>query len=209
MSRTSAAVSRAFTYDLERLFVDQDRDWVIETIAPVLAWVPGETRPMKPPPFRFEVDHTTSAATTKITIDLGWDEATLERLVPGVTDHARRLRAGRSAQREHVTELAAYGLTFVAISTLMPGRRVVAMQQGAAPDILFDATPGALRGVEAAGRTTGGRTALAVIRNGQASRRASGALGKAQQLLARTDLAEVHLSLWCGAPRVATLEQLR
>ena len=75
------------------LFRSQDRDWVIETIAPVLAWVPGETRPMKPPPFRFEVDHTTSAATTKITIDLGWDEATLERLVgPGRTERVGRYR---------------------------------------------------------------------------------------------------------------------
>jgi hypothetical protein len=60
----------------------------------------------------------------------------------------RRLRAKRSAQREHVTELAAYGLTFVAISLLVPGRRVVHMNMGVAPDLLFDVTPAALRGVE-------------------------------------------------------------
>jgi hypothetical protein len=41
-----------------------------------------------------------------------------------------------------VTELAAYGLTLVAICTLMPGRRVKAMNQGSAPDLLFDVTPG-------------------------------------------------------------------
>jgi len=29
------------SYALEQLFVDQDRDWVIDTIAPVIAWVPG------------------------------------------------------------------------------------------------------------------------------------------------------------------------
>ena len=144
----------------------------------------------------------------KVRIDLRWDEAALERAIPGVVDHARRLREGRSAQREHLAEFAAYGLTFVAISTLMPGRRVVHMQMGMAPDILFDfdLTPGALRGVETARRTSGGRAALAAVRNGTA---APAKVGKRAQLLARVDLAEVHLSLWCAAPRVSIMERLK
>lgn len=89
----------------------------------------------------------------------------------GLKDYARLLREGRSAQREHVTQLAAYDLAFVAISVLMPGRRVLLMQQGVAPDLLFDTTPGALRGVEVAGRATGGRAALATVRNGMPSKR--------------------------------------
>jgi len=43
----------------------------------------------------------------KVRIDLRWDEAALERAIPGVVDHARRLREGRSVQREHLAELAA------------------------------------------------------------------------------------------------------
>lgn len=211
MSLATGATPRGIPYVLERLFVDQDRDWVIETIGPVLAWVPGENTQKRPPPFRFDVDHIhASASPTKVHIDLGWDEAVLEHLVPGVKDYARRLREGRSAQREHVTQLAAYGLAFVAISVLMPGRRVLLMQRGVAPDLLFDTTPGALRGVEVAGRATGGWAALTTVRNGAPSKRGTpDDHAKAPQLLARIDLAEVHLSLWCGTPRVSIMEQLK
>jgi hypothetical protein len=192
-------------YALEQLFIDQDHDWVVDTIAAVLAWVPGTSKKKTNQPFRFELDHTRNHTTSKALIDLSWDVAKLELLLPNVKDHARRLRAGKSAQREHVTELAAYGLTFVAISALMPGRRVVGMQQGTAPDILFDVTPGALRGVETAGRKKGGQNAFKVIRNGSGPAKP----GKVPTLLARPDLAEVHLSLWCATPRISIMEQLK
>ncbi len=127
-----------------------------------------------------------------------------------LNDRVRRFRLGRTAQREHITELAAYGLTFVAISILMPQRRVKTMQFGSAPDILFDDTPGALRGVETAGRSKDGRAALRIVRDGVPTTGSKGGKpGKASALLARTDLAEVHLSLWCASPRLGTLEQLR
>ena len=210
MSASRRTSPRVVAYWLEQLFADQDRDWVIETIAPVLAWVPGATGKERRQPFRFEVDHTQARVIQQVELHLKWDDAVLEQLVPGVTEHARRLRDGRSAQREHVTELAAYGLTFVAISTLMPGRRVVHMQQGVAPDILFDVTPGALRGVETSGRGSGGRPALATVRNGTApTKKKAGAAGKAKILSARADLTEVHLSLWCRSPRISIMEQLK
>ncbi|MBI3206691.1 MAG: hypothetical protein HYZ29_34465 [Myxococcales bacterium] len=207
---SNGTAPRVISYALERLFVDQDRDWVNETIAPVLAWVPGRTKKRRQQPFRFATEHIQNKVKTSVVIDLSWDEAELEQLVPGVRDHARRLREGRSAQREHVTELAAYGLTFVAISTLLPGRRVVWMQMGVAPDILFDMTPAALRGVETAGRATGGQGALKTVRNGTPVTKGKAAKpGKAVTLAARTDVAEVHLSLWCASPRISIMEQLR
>jgi hypothetical protein len=206
MSRSTEVAPRVIPYALEQLFVDQPLDWVIDAIAPVLAWVPGVSPGKRRQPFRFEVEHVEGAAVATVRIDLRWDDAALERAVPGVVDHARRLHEGRSVQREHLAELAAYGLTFVAISTLMPGRRVAHMQMGMAPDILFDLTPGALRGVETAGRTSGGRAALAAVRDGTGIPARS---GKRSQLLARADLAEVHLSLWCAAPRVSIMERLK
>lgn len=203
-------MTTVMSYALEQLFQDQDRDWVMDTIAPVLAWVPGETKKKRTQPFRFEVERAVKK--TKVAIDLTWDEAALEAIIPGLKDHVRRLRAKRSAQREHVTELAAYGLTFVAISLLMPGRRVVHMNMGVAPDLLFDVTPAALRGVETAGRSKGGMGALRAVRDGtppKPGKPGTGSPGKAATLLARADIAEVHLSLWCASPRVSMMEQLK
>lgn len=200
-----------FPYSLERLFVDQDRDLVIDSIAAVLAWVPGTIRRKVTKPFVFPLDHAQAGVTAAHSLDLTWDDNALEALDPGVTARADRLRGGRTVQREHVTELAAYGLAFVAVSALMPGRRVTAMMMGAAPDFLFDVTPGALRGVEVAGRESGGRRALLAVRDGTKPtvRNPSGTQGKAQQLLARIDVAEVHLSLWCASARLGIMEQLR
>ena len=107
--------STTIEYALERLFVDQERDWVHDTIAPVLAWVPGQIRATRTQPFRFEIDHDSGRKMSKVYVDLHWDPHALERAIPGVQEHANRLRTGRSAQREHVTELAAYGLAFVAV----------------------------------------------------------------------------------------------
>lgn len=84
------------------------------------------------------------------------------------------------------------------------------MQMGVAPDILFDVTPAALRGVETAGRSTGGQSALKVVRNGSPATKTKPATpGKASKLAARPDLVEVHLSLWCASPRISIMEQLK
>jgi hypothetical protein len=197
------------SYALQQLFVDQERDWVIDTIAPVLAWVPGTSKKKQQQPFRFRIQDTRGGTASSVVLDLGWDASQLEQLVPGVVAHAARLRAKRSAQREHVTELAGYGLAFVAISVLMPGRRVVHVIAGSAPDLLFDVTPAALRGVEVSGRKSGGAAALAVVRDGTAATGGRPAkTGKASQLSARNDIAEVYLSLWCASPRISIMEQL-
>lgn len=108
------------------------------------------------------------------------------------------LRGGRGPQREHVVELAAYGLAFVAISAWMPGRRVITFRKGSAPDMLFDVTPGVERGVEVAGRSDHGYAALRVVRD-----------EKAPTLRALVNVAEVHLSLWCADPRVSLWEQVK
>ena len=66
------------------------------------------------------------------------------------------------------------------------------------PDMLLDATPGALRGVEIAGRSRGGFASLRA------------ALAQKQALLVRmADVAEAHVSLWCGSPRVSLLVQVK
>ena len=204
-------VAATHAYALERLYVDQDHDWVVDTIPAVLAWVPGNSKATSTQPFSFLVEHTPAAGTMRLVrIDLTWSLPDLRAHDADVEGRARRLRTGRTAQREHVTELAAYGLSFVAMAVLMPGTRVKHMRRGLAPDILFDITPGALRGVEASGRSTGGRTVLMRVRNGAPStKKTREVVGKAPQLVARGDVAEAHLSLWCASPRIAIMERVK
>jgi len=198
-------------YALERLYVDQDRDWVIDAVPAVLAWVPARTGKKAAPPFAFALSRRLGgpAAATEA-VSLSWDVDALRTYDSAVAERAARLRDGRSVQREHVTELAAHGLALVAVSILLPGRRVVHMNLGTAPDLVLDLTPGAVRGVEVAGRSTGGRGALRRVADGAAATPRSPAVaGKVAQLRNRGDLAEVHLSLWCAAPRVAVFAQVK
>jgi hypothetical protein len=189
-------------YSLEQLYRDQDFDWVVDAVPAVLAWVPGATKLRRHQPFVFDVDHcpTTASSATHELLALTWSVDALLMHDPTVEHRAARLRAGRTAHREHVTEVAAYGLALAAISVFMPGRRVVGYEKGTAPDILFDAAPTARRGVEVAGRSRGGRSALDRIAAG-----APGDPGKRSRLSADPDIAEAHLSLWCNAPRLSML----
>ncbi|WP_437718794.1 hypothetical protein WMF45_21700 [Sorangium sp. So ce448] len=131
-------------------------------------------------------------------VALVWNMEALERHDADLRAKVARLRSGRTVDRERVTENAAYGLALVAISALMPGRRVITMCRDEAPDFVLDATPGALRGVEVAGRSSGGLSALRAVR-----------LEKGPRLIARKDIAEAHLSLWCADPRVSELYQVK
>jgi hypothetical protein len=60
------------------------------------------------------------------------------------------------------------------------------------------------RGVEVAGRATGGNAELRATREGK-----GGALGKAPQLREMPDVAEAWLSLWCRTPRVSEMYQVK
>lgn len=158
-------------YALENLYRDQDRDWVVDVIPAVLAWVPRRSQPA---PFRFFVDQTVrGAASLRQAIDLSWDLVSLEREDGEVLVRSARLASGRTPQVAHLTEYAAYGLAL-------------------------------------AGRATGGLRILREIRDGRPGRQKQPAtLGKKAQLIARMDIAECHLSLWCASPAVALQEQVR
>lgn len=179
-------------YALEQLYVDQDHDWVTDTIPAVLAWVPVIHGPR--PPFIFALDHAASSThkPRRVELELQWNLDALAAHDPTLRDRARRMRTGRTTQREHVPELAAYGLALVAISVLLPGQRVVDMEQLRAPDILLDMTPGAYRGVEVVARSSGGWGALHAAHK-----------EKVSLLTSKPHVVEAHLSLWCAWPRVA------
>jgi hypothetical protein len=194
------------TYDLERLYREQAKRWLDDTIPAVLAWVPTKGQRADRQPFFFDVAVAEEAGgpETEVLLALRWNLAKLKDHEPSIARRAARFRSGDTPLREQVVELAAYGLAFVAISIFLPGRRVVGMRRGLAPDILLDATPGALRGVEVAGRSDGGSAALRSIRVGSPN-----TLGKARQLAAMPEVAEAYLSLWCSSPRVSALFKVK
>jgi hypothetical protein len=193
----------SYRYALEQLYVDQPAELVCDTIPAVLAWVPAATRAGSRQPFTFDLDIAMKDRASA-TLGLGWSLEALAARDPLVEDRARRMREGRSPHREHVTEVAAYGLALVAISVLLPGRRVIAWNRWSAPDILFDETPGALRGVEVSGRSQGGRVALRVVCEGSKT-----IPGKRAALRDSPDVAEAYLSLWCSRPRVSMMVQVK
>jgi hypothetical protein len=199
---------RIIPYALEQLYSDQDFDWVVDTVPGVLAWVPGTRKKQAPQPYRFHVHHQPRpvAPMEAVELRLAWDFGKLETRDGALRARTQRMRAGRTAQREHVTELAAYGLALVATSVFLPGRRVIGMRKGLPPDLLLDVTPGALRGIEVAGRSRGGFEELEQVRHGSPWTRQP---GKQAQLLARTDVAEAHLSLWCTSPPVAVMAKVK
>jgi hypothetical protein len=195
----------AVQYALERLFTDQDPDLVIDTISAVLAWLSRHSQ-TSTQPYLFRVQHEPAPTLTSASIDLEitWDLATLEKKNPGVTAQADRMRRKKTAHHEDVAKLAAYGLSFAAISAIYPGLRIITMNHYAAPDLVYDDTPSAIKGFEVAGRTTGGHYVLTRVRQGNKK-----AIGKQQQLLARSDIAEAHLALWCASPRVALMAKIK
>jgi hypothetical protein len=200
VSDTAGTEIERSTYALETLYEHQDHDFVIDTVPHLIAWLPGHGEPQDQQPFLFQmgVVRPSGAEPRSMELMLGWSMEALERRDLDLRLKIARLRSGRTVDRERITENAAYGLALVAISALMPGRRVITMCKGEAPDFVLDATPGALRGVEVAGRSSGGLSALRAVR-----------VEKGARLNARNDIAEVHLSLWCALPRVSELYQVK
>jgi hypothetical protein len=205
-SQVTSSLLVVLSYALEMLYHDQPLPWVVDAVPAVLAWISGKGPVAAPGPHVFQVAHmpVVGGPTQEAEIALTWDVQELEKRDPHVLNRAVRYHAGETVHREHLAEVAAYGLAFVAMSLFLPGARVVTMRRGSAPDILYDDTPGALRGVEVAGRHSGGRGALRAVRIGSGK-----STGKSQTLLAMSDVLEVHLSLWCRSPAVAEMIKVK
>lgn len=189
---------------LQALFDQHDPEIVEYSIAPLISQIDphGVGGPVS-----FPIHSENAAQATTATIELTWDLADLEQRSPGVTRHADAHRRGKTVIREHVTELAAYGLAFAAMSCLLPGRRVVAMNFYAAPDLIFDETVGSIAGVEVAGRVGVSIEALRSIGLGpkaKGGRARRGKEGKKHGLRRNPEVREAFLSLWSfGGTNVA------
>jgi hypothetical protein len=177
-------------YALERLYEDQEPDLVTDTIPAVLAWL-GATG--EGPALSFSVRIGAKPAKEE-TLRLGYNGRVLEGRCSGTLDRARRMRSRRTADREHVTELAAYGLALVGISVWMPGRRAITFREGLPPDILLDDTDALCE----ASRSPAGRAA-GTVRSVSCSRGRRTSL-EASERSSTNDPTSPRSTSRCGAP---------
>lgn len=191
---------KQWVYALEQLYEDQEPDLVIDGIAHLIAWLDPEDRERS---HRFELREATRKGVVEHELVVSWNLAMLAERDTRLESDLARFRARRTLTLEDQTKYAAYGLAMVAISCLLR-RRVVDVSFYRPPDLLLDATPSALRGVEVAGRGTKGFADFARMLEGRA-----GEPGKRNQLVAREDIAEAYVSLWCREPRVAIWEKVK
>ncbi|AKT44170.1 hypothetical protein [Chondromyces crocatus] len=191
---------KRWSYDLERLYEDQEPDFVIDVIAQLICWLDPVGDQCE---HAFEVREITRRGPVEHRLDLSWNVRRLARRDPRLEADLARFRSGKTLTKEDQAKYAAYGLAFVATSCLLR-RRIEEVAYFRSPDLLLDATPDALKGVEVAGRGSRGYAALE-----QTLRGAKGKVGKHAQLVQRADVKEAYLSLWCCEPRVAVWQKVK
>lgn len=192
--------SRQWKYQLERLYEDQDPGYAKDSIPHLLCWLDSQQQECE---HRFQFREQLGEEHVDHELIVSWDVKRLARKDVELDAALRRYRSGKTLTLEDRTKYAAYALAMVAISCLLR-RRVVGVSLFRPPDLLLDTTPGALHGVEVAGRTSKGFSAFA-----QAIKGTKRQPGKRGQLLASVDVAEAYLSLWCQDPKVAIWEKVK
>ena len=157
-------------YDLDDLFRDHPDWFARETVPHLLTWL----RDVKSPAtFRLQGD-----GAAEMRLDLHWSTTSLETRIPGLADEVLRLTEGRSVRIEQTPQYGAYALAGVVAAAVLK-KRVLVLRMGLPPDLLFDSSPGALRGIEVAGRSHKGLPGLRAL-----------AEGKSADLLRDPDVAE-------------------
>lgn len=195
-----AQARQKWAYKLEQLYEDQEPEYVLDTIPHLICWLDSKS---KQSDHRFEVREQSNGKSITHELTITWDVGTLAKRDPRLEADILRFHEGKTLTCEDRPKYAAYGLALIAVSCLLR-RRIVDVSFYRAPDFLLDATTGALRGVEVAGRTSKGYAALAQTLDGT-----SGKPGKRAQIKSQQDVVEAYVSLWCSDPRVSVWEQVK
>lgn len=117
------------------------------------------------------------------TLIIRWNLAAILNQWPEVSEQIEDLRSATSFLLEKATEFAGYGVAICAVHALLPGRIVTHVNTHCAPDLWLSLDHDA--GIEVAGRRSGGRPAV------------NRAVAEKKLALAeRTDLNELHISVW-------------
>lgn len=194
---------KQWVYKLEQLYEDQDPGYALDSIPHLICWIDPNNRQSS---HCFELREQGAGGLINHDLTISWDVRKLAKRDPRFEADILRFREGKTKKTltgEDRAKYAAYGLALVAVSCLLR-RRIVDVSYYRAPDLLLDATAGALRGVEVAGRTSKGYAAFAQALDGT-----SGKPGKRAQIKAQADVVEAYISLWCSDPQVSVWEQVK
>ncbi len=195
-----------YNYPLDQLYTDQDPDLVQDSVAALVSWLDPNDESRH---HAFTLREQSAAGSVDHGLIVSWDLAKLTTRDPGLPSDVRRFRQKKTVYIEDQPKVAAYGLAFVAISCLLH-RRVVAMNVWNPPDLQFDAIPGAIRGVEVAGRGTQGYAAFKQALDGtDATKKTPAKKGKRARLLESHSVVEAYVSLWCRKPLVSVWEKVK
>jgi hypothetical protein len=190
-----------YTYAVEQLFNDQDPDYVVEVAPALVSWLDPIGNAAQPYSFLLREQNATTF--TDHQLELTWDTAALSAKDAVFLSQVKRFRTRKTILLEDHPKLAAYGLAMIAISCFLK-EKVLAFERLNHPDLLLDVTPGKIRGVEVAGRTSGGRGRFTAALNGTKEQ-----IGKRKQLQTRVDLIEAYVSFWCLEPSLAHWEKIK
>lgn len=99
---------RSYALERLRLYEDQEPDLVADTIPAVLAWLALNSDSAEPSSsFRVRLGEPGAKASHDVALLLGWDARALDHRCAGTLARARRMRTRKTADREHLAELAA------------------------------------------------------------------------------------------------------
>lgn len=185
-----------YTYALEQLFCDQEPRIVRHYVAPLLSW---HYRRKLVQPVNFHIMEYGQIQNNVHSLSLTWDMERLRKSNGHLDDDLEGYIKRDGPDCERHAEKAAMCLGFIYASVILQ-KRIQKINIQAAPDLLYDVNPISLRGIEVAGRGSGGLSKLMRVRNSPE---------KYRGLHDNTTVVEAYLSLWCCRPAVSHWEKVK
>jgi hypothetical protein len=209
-----------YSYNIEDLFNHQDKDYCEELIAPLISWLDPSGTAVQPITIKISDGNWKESDELKIS----WNTGTLIPLSSYIEDQIRKYRTGKTVNKEHHVELAAYGLAMIAASCII-NKRIIDLLNKVAPDFIYERINGKIKGIEVAGRSSGGYPALRVVALGpkrgkkgkcfhkhspsKGTIKRKSKKGKIHSLKKNDGISEAYLSLWSALPWVSYLNKVK
>lgn len=186
-----------YTYSIEQLFEDQEPGMVRPYMASLISWHHKKKRQRLP--LRYLIKQYSSNQVLDHIFNLSWDIDRVRQKNIYIDEEISGYDTRIGPDCERQSERAAMCLGFIFASVVLR-QRIRKINIQAAPDLIYDLNPSAIRGIEIAGRATGGLTKLLRVRNSPE---------KYPGIFENRTVVEAYLSLWCCRPSVSHWEKVK